>query len=151
MLVIVNVSICLYLNQTINVYHFHDLSLNLKVKPFNLSQVYFFQDSYTLSFLITMLCMLIFVWVYTHIFFFWIGCGVGRGKEVGKAKTFQNLRLDLLQSNLFVIFMFIKVFILTLIWSFMDEMIYCDSISDLSCLHFFFRTKRKGESVGACD
>ena len=137
MLVIVNVSICVYLNQTIIVCYFHYLSLNLKVKPFNLSQVYFFQDSYTLSFLITMLCMLIFVWVYTHIFFFWIGCGVGRGKEVGKAKTFQNLRLDLLQSNIFVIFMFIKVFILTLIWSFMDEMIYCDSISDLSCLHFF--------------
>ena len=125
MLVIVNVSICLYLNQTINVYHFHNLSLNLKVKPFNLSQVYFFQDSYTLSFLITMLCMLIFVWVYTHIFFFWIGCGVGRGKEVGKAEAFQNLRLDLLQSYLFVNFMFIKfLFYLFFIYFDIDLKLY---------------------------
>lgn len=35
----------------------------------------------------------------------------------------------------------------------MDEMIYCDSVSNLSCLHFFFflKTKREGESVGVCD
>ena len=60
---------------------------------------------------------------YIHIYF-WIGCGVGSGKEVGKAEAFQNLKLDLLQSYLFVNFVFIKflfyLFIYIYVYNFFD-------------------------------
>jgi len=33
----------------------------------------------------------------------------------------------------------------------MNGMIYCDSISDFNCLHFFFPEKKNGQVEGVCD
>ena len=98
---------------------------------------------------------------YIHIYF-WIGCGVGRGKEVGKAEAFQNLRLDLLQSYLFVNFVFIKFlfyFIYICMYFFFDidlKLYWWDDIFWFCFLlqlfaYFFFLNKREGEFVGVCD
>ena len=117
---------------------FSSLSLRLSPSP-SCSGLFLFPS----PFLVTMLCLLIFCFCT----YFCIGF-LGRGKELGKVEAFQNLRLDLLQSHHFVIFVFIGVIILTLIWSLMDDILwFCLLISVV----FIFRTRREGESVEACD
>ena len=119
--------------RSFNVYHFHGLSLNLKVKLFNLSQFYFLHASFFCYYVMFVnFCLRI----YIYIFLDWVWCR--KRKRGGKSWSLSKSKVGSTSVIFFVNFVFIKFFILTLIWSFMDGTIYFDYVSYFNCSHFFF-------------